>query len=313
MANATVSRLGQANLSGDTDALFLKVFSGEVLTAFEEANIFDSSKHMVRSIMNGKSATFPVTWKVTASYHTPGNEITGGQVRHGERVISIDDLLIAPVFIANIDEARNHFDVRSIYSTEMGRSLAAKRDANVAAVMILAARGSAVVTGAAGGTEIKNASMDTDASVILSALWEAAQTLDENDIPESERYAYFRPAQYYLLNQNTTILNRDYAGSGSYAEGGLLKVNGIPIIKTNHLPSTDLSADVSVSPSARADFSNTYGLVAHKSAAGTVQLMDLALESEYQINRQGTLMVGRYAVGHGLLRPEAAVELTNNT
>ena len=39
MANASVTRLGQANLTGDTDALFLKVFSGEVLAAFEERNV----------------------------------------------------------------------------------------------------------------------------------------------------------------------------------------------------------------------------------------------------------------------------------
>lgn len=194
----------------------------------------------------------------------------------------------------------------------MGRSLAAKRDTNVAAVMVLAARGSAVVTGAPGGAEVKDTSMATDAAKIKAAVWTATQTLDENDIPEMERYAYFRPAQYYLLAQDTTILNRDYGGTASYTEGGKLKINGVEIVKTNHLPSTDLSADVSVSPSAQADFSNTYGLVAHKSAAGTVQLMNLALESEYQINRQGTLMVGRYAVGHGLLRPEAAVEITNN-
>jgi hypothetical protein len=37
--------------------------------------------------------------------------------------------------------------------------------------------------------------------------------------------------------------------------------------------------------------------------------MDLAAESEYDIRRQGTLMVAKYAVGHGILRPEAAVEL----
>ncbi len=35
MANATVSRLGLVNASGtDFDALFLKVFSGEVLNSF---------------------------------------------------------------------------------------------------------------------------------------------------------------------------------------------------------------------------------------------------------------------------------------
>ena len=34
MANATVSFLGQTNSSGDKNALFLKVFAGEVLAAF---------------------------------------------------------------------------------------------------------------------------------------------------------------------------------------------------------------------------------------------------------------------------------------
>jgi hypothetical protein len=44
-------------------------------------------------------------------------------------------------------------------------------------------------------------------------------------------------------------------------------------------------------------------------AVGTVKLMDLAMEAEYQTRFQGTLMVARYAVGHGILRPECAVEI----
>ena len=41
MANATVSRLGLKNATGTNfDELFLKVFSGEVLTAFGQNNIF---------------------------------------------------------------------------------------------------------------------------------------------------------------------------------------------------------------------------------------------------------------------------------
>jgi hypothetical protein len=36
----TVSRLGQQNATGDARALFLKLYAGEVLTAFEEKNIF---------------------------------------------------------------------------------------------------------------------------------------------------------------------------------------------------------------------------------------------------------------------------------
>ena len=53
MANATPSRLGQANTSGDAKALFLKVFAGEVLTAFEEANV-TGGKFMERTIASGE-------------------------------------------------------------------------------------------------------------------------------------------------------------------------------------------------------------------------------------------------------------------
>lgn len=55
MANATVSRLGQTNGAGDALSLFLKVFAGEVLTAFAETNVA-LSRSMVRTITSGKSA-----------------------------------------------------------------------------------------------------------------------------------------------------------------------------------------------------------------------------------------------------------------
>jgi len=52
MANATPSFAGQINGSGDTLALFLKIWSGEVLTAFEQATAF-LGKAMERTIANG--------------------------------------------------------------------------------------------------------------------------------------------------------------------------------------------------------------------------------------------------------------------
>lgn len=308
MADATVSRLGQVNLANDAKALFLKKYGGEVMTSFEEANVF-TPHHMVRTIENGKSAQFPVMGKSSAAYHTPGAEITGGQLAHAERIITIDDLLIDPKFIANIDEAMNHYDVRSTYTTEQGRALSYKYDTNVAAVGCLAARAAATVTGGDGGTVLTNLAMNTDAAVIAASFWDAAQTFDEKDIPEADRTGFLRPAQYYLVNQNTTVLNKDWDGSGSYSEGGNIMIAGIKIQKTNHLPSTDLSADATVSPSAQGSFLNTYGLIMQKAAVGTVKLMDLGIESDYQVNRQGTLMVAKYAVGHGILRPECAIEL----
>ncbi len=72
MANATVSRLGQVNASGDANALFLKVFSGEVLATFQRENQM-LNMTSVRQISSGKSAQFPVIGTTSSSYHTPGN------------------------------------------------------------------------------------------------------------------------------------------------------------------------------------------------------------------------------------------------
>ena len=54
MANATPSRLGQVNGAGDVQALFLKVFSGEVMAQFEKTTVF-KDKMQERSISSGKS------------------------------------------------------------------------------------------------------------------------------------------------------------------------------------------------------------------------------------------------------------------
>jgi hypothetical protein len=49
MSNATPSRLGQVEAAGSADALFLKQFSGEVLTAFEQTTV-TADKQMLRTI-----------------------------------------------------------------------------------------------------------------------------------------------------------------------------------------------------------------------------------------------------------------------
>lgn len=308
MANATVLSFGQQNGSGELDALFLKVFGGEVMTAFAVNTVF-LDKHMIRAIQSGKSAQFPATWKVTSGYHTPGNEIVGQSSNVSERVIVIDDLLISSVFLANIDEAKAHYDVRSIYSREAGIALATQFDKNVAQTGVLAARASATVSGGDGGTQLTSSGTlyKTSATDLASGLYAAAQALDEKNVPPtSRRFGFVKPAQYYLLAQSTQLINRDWMGAGSYAAGQIIAIGGIELVKTNNLPSTNITSG----PTAyQGDFTKTACLVMTPEAVGTVKLMDLGMEGAYDIRRQGTLIVAKYAMGHGILRPECAVEL----
>ena len=311
MSNATPSRLGAINGGSDKDELFLKVFAGEVLTAFAEKNVM-MDKHTVRSIASGKSAQFPVTGNFSAAYHTPGNEILGESMNHAERVITIDDLLIANTFIANIDEAKNHYDVRANYSRKLGEALANTADKHLFQVGVLAARAATTVTGGQGGSRIVDADFLTSSDDLIAGLFAAAQKFDEKDVPEDERYAFVRPAQYYALAQNTKVLNKDWGGAGAYADGKVLRIAGLTIVASNHLPSTNITTGVSAGGTPvryAVDARTTAALVLQKEAVGTVKLLDLAMESDYDIRRQGTLMVAKYAMGHGILRPECAIEL----
>ena len=313
MADAIVSRLGQINGSGAADALFLKVFAGEVLTSFEQSTVM-MDKHQIRTITNGKSAQFPVMGRGSAYYHTPGAEILGGTLKHAEKIITIDELLVAPTFIANIDEAKNHYDVRSTYTKEMGAKLANTMDKHVLQTGVLAARASKTINDPDqyGGTRILNVD-NTSGDALAEAMFEAAKVLDEKDVPEDQRYMFVRPAEFYALAKSTKVLNRDWGGEGSYAGGNVIRVAGLTIVKTNNLPKTNVASgtlEAGTGDKYAGDFSATVGLVMHPSAVGTVKLLDLGMESEYQISRQGTLMVAKYAVGHGILRPEAAVELS---
>ena len=319
MADASVSRIGQINSAGDAKALFMKVFAGEVLTAFKE-NCVTEDKHMVRNIQNGKSAQFPILGKVNAEYHLPGKEITGLNLPANERVITIDDLLIAHAFIANIDEAMNHYDVRGPYSQELGRALAYAHDKHILQLAVKAARDTSPVSTEAGGGKVTDASMLTDLSAekLVAALFAAAQKLDEKAIPEDDRFAFLNPAAYYLLAQNTKIMNRYWGGEGEYAGAKVLRVAGLNVIKTIHAPfgqnilpvaSGGTPVQAGTGDKYAVNATSTVGVVMHKAAVGTVKLMDMAMESQYDIRRQGTLLVAKYAMGHGVLRPAAAVEL----
>tara|TARA_B100001248_G_scaffold260736_1_gene249814 strand:- start:883 stop:1914 length:1032 start_codon:yes stop_codon:yes gene_type:complete len=334
---STFSRSGQDDGAGgsfDADnKLFLKVFSGEILTTFEENNVM-KGLHTVRTISSGKSAQFPTTGVATAKYHTAGQDIISesgyiSEVKHGEKTINIDDVLISSTFLANIDELKNHYDVRSIYAKELGKALAKRFD--IATMKVLLAAGNnttpaytdgpttAAITPTSAVGSGKDAIMT--AAELIDALYAAAQSLDESDVPSEGRFALLQPQDYYnLITADTNAIsavNRDIGGVGSIASGTVSQVAGISLVKTNHIKDVTVATqgetddaganNTTGSSGYNDDYSGSRFVVAHPSAIGTVKLLDLATESEYQIQRQGHLFVAKYAMGHGILRPECAV------
>lgn len=299
----------------------LKLFSGEVFNAFNDATIF---KGLVRnySLRGGKSKQFLLTGKLSAGYHTPGTPIgPDAGLKSNEKTIVMDDLLYSSQFVYDLDEILSQWSSRSEISKQIGEALALHYDERIARVLAKAATESSVVTGEPGGFQVSIGAGNTNnAQAIVDGFFEAAAVLDERSAPMDGRCAVLSPRQYYSLisSVDTNILNREIGNTqGDMNSGkGLYSIAGIRIYKSNVL-----AAQYGVNNSATVSGENNdytvdntalAGLVFHKEAAGTVEAIGPSIETtsgDYHVQYQGDLIVGKLAMGADTLRVSVAGSL----
>ncbi|OUV33274.1 MAG: hypothetical protein CBC48_07015 [bacterium TMED88] len=245
-----LTRPGQSNSAGDSRALYLKLFSGEMFKGFQQ-NTIARDLVMKRTLKNGKSLQFIYTGRTTAEYHTPGNAILGntdGAPPVAEKTITIDDLLISSAFLYDLDETLAHYDLRSEISRKIGYALAEKYDRLIFRAIARGARQASPITKTnfvePGGTQIKvgSAGNESDAfssAGLVSAFYDAAAALDEKGISQDGRVGVLNPRQYYELIQavgSNGLVNRDSQGSTLQGGNGIIEIAGIKIYKSMNIP-----------------------------------------------------------------------------
>jgi len=340
----TPSRLGSINgvvaTYNDQNALFLKMFSGEVLTAFKRACVFRNLT-LKKTLTAGKSAQFPIIGRATGGYHTPGTMVGGqGLLAQNEVIVNVDDLVLSAVTIADIDDAKNHYDSRQIYSVEVGEALARLWDRRVARVTTLAARQTVSDLAAnlpsgmspdqqpRTGTRINLNNASPTSNSLVAAVFAAAQAMDEKDVPPNDRYLVCRPDMYYSLIQSDRAVNQDWnqgngGPPGSYREAQLTKLAGFTILKSNHLAQGNVTAPTgeqgfvwngTTTQLSSVDMTQTRMLAFQRGAVGVAKLRGMSMAmtgNDYNAMYQATLMVGKFIAGFGYIRPEATVEIYN--
>ncbi len=247
---AQLTQLGQANLSGDKRALYLKLFSGEMFKGFQN-NTIARDLIMKRTLKNGKSLQFIYTGRTKSEFHTPGNSILGdsnGAPPVAEKTITIDDLLISSAFVYELDEVLSHYDLRSEISRKIGYALAEKYDRLAFRAVARGARQASPITATGyvepGGTQIRVGATtnDSDAYVaanLVSAFYDAAAALDEKGVSGDGRVAVLNPRQYYELIQavgSNGLVNRDAQGTALQSGNGIIEIAGIKIFKSMNIP-----------------------------------------------------------------------------
>jgi len=247
---ADLTQLGQSNLTGDTRALYLKLFSGEMFKGFQN-NTIARDLVMKRTLRNGKSLQFIYTGRTKSEFHTPGNSILGnsdGAPPVAEKTITIDDLLISSAFVYELDEILAHYDLRSEISRKIGYALAEKYDRLIFRAIARGARKASPVSATGfvepGGTQIRvgSSANESDAyssAALVSAFYDAAAAMDEKGVSGDGRVAVLNPRQYYELIQavgTNGLVNRDVQGTALQNGQGIIEIAGIKIYKSMNIP-----------------------------------------------------------------------------
>lgn len=317
-----ISNPGKNLSAGERDALFMKVFSGEVLTAFARNTVM-MSRHQVRTIDHGKSASFAVMGRTRAKYLAPGNSLDDQRTKfgHTEKVIAIDGLLTADCLITDIDDAMNHYDVRVEYSRQLGEALAQSADCAIINELANMAAKDATVkenipdngtgadkvkgTGKAFefATGLKLSQSAEYGNKIIEGLLAARAAFTKNYVPMGDRYCLLTPEGYSALIKALMPDSANYQALFDPNSGKLQTICGFEVIEVPHLLNDGVDGKHSLSEKYTA--AGLQGIVFHRSAVGTVKLKDLAMERARRAEYQADQIIAKYAMGHGGLRPEA--------
>lgn len=310
---------GAKQNTGDQLDLFLKVFSGEVLTAFTRASKV-MNNHMIKTIDSGKSTSFPVMGRGKAHYLPAGSNLDDLReaIPHNEVVINIDGLLTSDVLITDIFEAMNHYDVRGEYAKQLGEALAIAADgATVAEIAKLVKANTENITGLGKGIVVEKTitggagiNYETGKAVI-DGLLEMKAKWTTQYVPEEERFAYITPEVESAIITSKDAINRDYGAVASIVDGNIDKLCGFKIIAVPHLKAggADKTGMLGTAPEGHefpTDYAGALAVCAHRTAVATVKLKDLQLEHARRPELQADMIIAKNAVGHGGLRPEAS-------
>jgi len=338
-------RWGKDGPNGNFDDMWLPVFGGEVIAAWERFNLFQDK---VRTIVmpSGNEMKFPKTWRIGSEYHEVGVELLGLDMETKEVTITLDDRpLVSHFEIDDVDVAMSHFEVRSQIAKEAGMELARNFDKQSAILLLGAARTAASGSFPGGTNSVdRNTTGFGDLQTIgragavatLNAIENWLIYREDNDIPNEEGnlFCAVYPGMWYALKnlgmpQTSTEVSNGLTPvfqhpdfnprSNTIDQGGPINApllyNGVQIFRTSNLPgsvtnNTIVGSNITTGPTRyQGNFTTTAGVCWSPEAIGRLILMGIKTETERSVRRGSDFTVVKMLTGGGTLRPEVAYEL----
>jgi hypothetical protein len=339
---------GDAPAGSNPNKLWLPLWSGEVIHAYDQYNVFENLI-TTKSLTGGFSWEFPVTGTIALMpAWDAGDELGGGSSTSTSFKVNLDKRPMAAHFETdNVDALVTQWDYRSELARQAGQTLANNRDRQIA-VSILAAcavdplsndpRGAlnfpppVEVSAAAASNVTEDAALK-----ILKAIEEYFVFMQENDYPTNSVYCVVTPKVFQTIRslgitrttgETNAFVKYPLFGGGEEAGrlGGPLAMGmnslndtleymGCRIIKSNHLPTTDYSsANIGSSKyNINASTIKLHGMIFQPEAVAGLSLMGMKVDTVQDVRRNTQFTVASMMKGTGILRPELCQALVGYT
>ena len=259
--SSQLSRPGQEVGTGAVDALYIDEYGGAV-----EGTV--AKKSFMRQYVNIKpvrgtdTITNDRVGSASLQKVTPGVRPEGTPTQFDNVSVKVDTIVLARNNVALLDDFQSHFSVRMSLGEEHGKTIAKFFDEAfiIQAIKCALKDATGLPTGWAGGTrvELAAATNELDPVLLTRGIEDVCQGMEEKDIDLDGAVCLVSPAQYYTLLRNDKLVSAEYSvGNGNYAQGKILEANGIPIVKTNRIPTAAITGHYL----SNAGNSNAYDLV----------------------------------------------------
>lgn len=330
--------------------LWLPLWSGEVINAYDQYNIFENLI-TTKGLAGSFSYEFPVTGLVSLNAAwDAGEELVGGDSNTTTFKVNLDKRPMAAHFETdNVDLLITQWDYRSELARQAGLTLSSARDKQIVSALIAASvaaplasdpRGlgvsnfpaPAVVSTATAAIGVSvSTCTETVALAILQAVENYLVTMQENDYPVQNVMCAVPPKVFQVIRAlgiprtTATFTNNPlfsasdaYGGAGMPITGGMnaltdsLDYMGVKIVKTNHIPRATVAAG-------QAKYNLTcgtvdiFGIIFQKEAVAGLSLMGMKVDSIQDIRRNTQFTVASMLKGTGILRPELCQIMVGTT
>jgi len=334
--------------------LWLPLWSGEVIHAYDQYNVFENLVTS-KSLTGGFSYEFPVTGTIALNASWDAGEELGGIGGSSTTFkVNLDKRPMAAHFETdNVDALVTQWDYRSELARQAGQQLANTRDKQIAVALLAACAVPALASDPRGFTTADSflapslvsstaasACTESAALKILKAIEDYFVFMQEHDYPTNNVYCVVTPKVFQTIrglgitrstdSSSVAFIKQPIFGGGEEMGGlgapftmGMNNLNdtleymGCRIIKSNHLPQTDLSASAGVAIGStkynlNASATKLHGMIFQPDAVAGLSLMGMKVDTVQDVRRNTQFTVASMMKGTGILRPELCQALVGS-